>query len=99
MTVLRSDLSLFGEEMKDGPGNEHLSYPGLASDPLDLTLTFYAVKSLDIPLSDMGSSTPSKPVAVLLCAHCCVVVEWNLSIKTTQGTGQLWQCVSIVVYR
>jgi zinc finger FYVE domain-containing protein 26 len=63
VAVLRSDLSLFGEEMKDGPGNEHLSYPGLASDPLDLTLTFYAVKSLDIPLSDMGSSTPRSPAS------------------------------------
>ena len=88
MAVLRSDLSLFGEEMKDGPGNEHLSYPGLASDPLDLILTFYAVKSLDIPLSDMGSSTPSKPVAVPLCVcPCCVLVQWNLSIKTAQGAG------------
>ena len=85
MAVLRSDLSLFGEEMKEGPGNGHLSYPGLASDPLDLILTFHAIKSLDIPLSDMGSSTPSKPVAVLLCVHCCVLVLWNLSMKTTQG--------------
>ena len=68
MGVLRGDPSLLAEEDRDVPGSDHLSFPGLASDSLDLILTFYAVKSLELPLSDMGSATPSRS---LCCVYMC----------------------------